>query len=277
MLQRDKRLKKKGLNEDDDDQTHNEVSSDSASFLTPTHLASHLRWVASDALPTLWQAASWRRLMLSGLPLMSCLFLCNHMLWQALLPRSDYWQLIEDLYNMSKCWLMWLICLLQLMVAEKKGTIRFYDLVTQQAILSLDCGQSPLMSADWCLTNTIKVGAVAGNDWLIWDITRSRWGQYMCVCCTVMYWCRLVCKPCARGCSYPQEKRPAHIDKARLFRWGNRFVSLYGLKVITLNCRYYVRAVLRMWWHSNGCYSPPQVVSCQWKPLRHHWMSRKNQ
>lgn len=65
-----------------------------------------------------------------------------------------------------------MLCRLQLMVAEKKGTIRFYDLVTQQAILSLDCG--PVMSADWCLTNTIKVGAVAGNDWLIWDITRSR-------------------------------------------------------------------------------------------------------
>lgn len=63
---------------------------------------------------------------------------------------------------------------LQLMVAEKKGTVRFYDLLTQQAILSLDCGQSPLMSADWCLSNTIKVGAVAGSDWLIWDITRSR-------------------------------------------------------------------------------------------------------
>lgn len=62
----------------------------------------------------------------------------------------------------------------QLMVAEKKGTVRFYDLVTQQAILSLDSGQMPLMSADWCLTNTIKVGAVVGSDWVIWDITRSR-------------------------------------------------------------------------------------------------------
>jgi len=60
------------------------------------------------------------------------------------------------------------------MVAEKKGTIRFYDLVTQHAILSLDSGQMPLMSADWCLTNTIKVGAVVANDWVIWDITRSR-------------------------------------------------------------------------------------------------------
>lgn len=61
------------------------------------------------------------------------------------------------------------------MVAEKKGTIRFYDLVTQRAILSLDSGQMPIMSADWCLMNTIKVGAVVGSDWVIWDITRSRY------------------------------------------------------------------------------------------------------
>ena len=63
------------------------------------------------------------------------------------------------------------------MVAEKKGTVRFYDLVTQQAILSLDCGHAPLMAADWCLANTIKVAGVAGSDWLVWDITRSRSGK----------------------------------------------------------------------------------------------------
>ncbi|RXM36719.1 Nucleoporin Nup37 [Acipenser ruthenus] len=65
----------------------------------------------------------------------------------------------------------------KLMVAEKNGMVRFYDLITQQAILSLDCGLTPLMSADWCFANTIKVGAVAGNDWVIWDITRSRWSK----------------------------------------------------------------------------------------------------
>ncbi|XP_076861504.1 nucleoporin Nup37 [Brachyhypopomus gauderio] len=89
----------------------------------------------------------------------------------------------------------------KLMVAEKKGTIRFYDLVTQQAILSLDSGDTPLMCADWCLANTIKVGAVVGSDWLIWDITRS---------------------------SYPQEKRPAHLDKARLFRWSRANEDLFS-------------------------------------------------
>lgn len=90
---------------------------------------------------------------------------------EAKLPVANTWQ-TENYYNFFISGLSDVSS--QLMVAEKKGTIRFYDLLTQQAILSLDCGQSPLMSADWCLTNTIKVGAVAGNDWLIWDITRSR-------------------------------------------------------------------------------------------------------
>uniref|UniRef100_A0A3P9HGS1 Nucleoporin Nup37 n=1 Tax=Oryzias latipes TaxID=8090 RepID=A0A3P9HGS1_ORYLA len=87
----------------------------------------------------------------------------------------------------------------KLMVAEKKGTVRFYDLATHQAILSLDCG--PIASADWCFSNPIKVGAVSGNDWLIWDITRS---------------------------SYPQEKRPAHRDKAHLFRWSRANDNLFA-------------------------------------------------
>ncbi|XP_047905108.2 nucleoporin Nup37 isoform X2 [Anser cygnoides] len=89
----------------------------------------------------------------------------------------------------------------KLMVAEKNGTIRFYDLITQQAILSLECEQTPLMSADWCLKNTLKIGAVAGNDWLIWDITRS---------------------------SYPQDKSPVHVDRARLFRWSRVNENLFA-------------------------------------------------
>ncbi|NXP82309.1 NUP37 protein, partial [Ramphastos sulfuratus] len=89
----------------------------------------------------------------------------------------------------------------KLMVAEKNGTIRFYDLITQQAIISLECEQMPLMSADWCLKNTLKIGAVAGSDWLIWDITRS---------------------------SYPQDKRPVHVDRARLFRWSRVNESLFA-------------------------------------------------
>nr|XP_056701890.1 nucleoporin Nup37 [Euleptes europaea] len=89
----------------------------------------------------------------------------------------------------------------KLMVAEKNGTIRFYDLVTHQAILSLTTGQTPLMSAHWCLKNTFRVGAVAGNDWLIWDISRS---------------------------SYPLDKRPVHADRAKLFRWSTVNENLFA-------------------------------------------------
>lgn len=62
----------------------------------------------------------------------------------------------------------------QLMVAEKSGMIRIYDLTRRQAILSLESLQMPLMSADWCLQNTFRVGAVAANDWLIWEMPQSR-------------------------------------------------------------------------------------------------------
>ncbi|RXM30188.1 N-acetylglucosamine-1-phosphotransferase subunits alpha/beta [Acipenser ruthenus] len=92
-------------------------------------------------------------------------------------------------------------CRFQLMVAENNGMVRFYDQITQQAILSLDCGQAPLMPADWCFANTIKVGAVAGNDWIIWDITRS---------------------------SYPQEKRSAHVDRTRLFKWSKANENIFA-------------------------------------------------
>lgn len=61
------------------------------------------------------------------------------------------------------------------MVAEKNGIIRFYDLVSQQPIMSLSAGQVPLISADWCKTNALKVGAVAMDDWLIWDMSKSRY------------------------------------------------------------------------------------------------------
>ncbi|XP_043823371.1 nucleoporin Nup37 isoform X2 [Dromiciops gliroides] len=101
--------------------------------------------------------------------------------------------------GMSVCWHPEEAC--KLMVAEKNGTIRFYDLITQQAILSLESEQMPLMSAHWCLRNTFKVGAVAGNDWLIWDITRS---------------------------SYPQDKRPVHMDRAHLFRWSTVNENLFA-------------------------------------------------
>ncbi|XP_073476420.1 nucleoporin Nup37 isoform X2 [Aquarana catesbeiana] len=98
----------------------------------------------------------------------------------------------SDFHEENKC---------QLMVAEKTGTIRFYDLTTHQAILSLESMQVPLMSADWCLKNTFRVGAVAGNDWVIWEMPRS---------------------------SYPQDNKPSHADRARFFRWSKCNENLFA-------------------------------------------------
>ncbi|CAJ0939898.1 unnamed protein product [Ranitomeya imitator] len=80
-----------------------------------------------------------------------------------------------------------------LMVAEKTGIIRIYDLSRHQAILSLESLQTPLMSADWCLQNTFRVGAVAANDWIFWEMPHS---------------------------SCPQATKPVHSDRARCFKWS---------------------------------------------------------
>ncbi len=61
------------------------------------------------------------------------------------------------------------------MIAEKRGVISLFNILTQQPILSLDCGHTPLLSADWCHGNMLRVVAVAGTDWFIFDTSRSRW------------------------------------------------------------------------------------------------------
>ena len=60
------------------------------------------------------------------------------------------------------------------MVSEKMGRIRFYDLIAEQPIASLEAGHVTMMSADWCPTNSMLVGAVAAESWHIWDISASR-------------------------------------------------------------------------------------------------------
>ncbi|KAG9490538.1 hypothetical protein GDO78_006070 [Eleutherodactylus coqui] len=89
----------------------------------------------------------------------------------------------------------------KLLVAEKTGMIRIYDLIKHQAILSLESLQMPLMSADWCLHNTFRVGAVAANDWVIWEMPRS---------------------------SYPQDNNPVHADRATRFKWSKCNENLFA-------------------------------------------------
>ena len=66
------------------------------------------------------------------------------------------------------------------MVAEQSGKIRFYDITSMRPIMSLNVGLKPIFSADWSPVNPLKVGAVAGNDWYIWDVSKSRYLSIVC-------------------------------------------------------------------------------------------------
>lgn len=63
---------------------------------------------------------------------------------------------------------------LQLMVAQKDGTIRLFSLHNDQPFMSMKCGSSPLMSADWSRHNNLLIGAVAGSEWFVFNISLSR-------------------------------------------------------------------------------------------------------
>jgi len=65
------------------------------------------------------------------------------------------------------------------MVTQKSGIITHYDMVSGQPILSLDCHNVPIASADWSHYDSTLVGAVASNSWFLWDISQSR---SVCVC-----------------------------------------------------------------------------------------------
>jgi nuclear pore complex protein Nup37 len=61
----------------------------------------------------------------------------------------------------------------KLLVAEKNGLIRMYNVRSQQAIMSLDSGAVPLTAADWG-PNPLKVVSMAAGELLLWDVSRPR-------------------------------------------------------------------------------------------------------
>ncbi|XP_046673013.1 nucleoporin Nup37 [Homalodisca vitripennis] len=60
----------------------------------------------------------------------------------------------------------------KLLVAEKNGTVRLYNVDRQQAILSFDSQLVPLIAADWSPANCFRVAALAGGQLVVWDTTR---------------------------------------------------------------------------------------------------------
>lgn len=61
----------------------------------------------------------------------------------------------------------------KLLVAEKLGLIRFYNVNTLKPILSLDIGK-PLSVAHWAPSDSQLVGSLNLGELLLWDLMRPR-------------------------------------------------------------------------------------------------------
>jgi len=81
----------------------------------------------------------------------------------------------------------------KLMVAEKKGLIRFYDIQTKSAILSFSCDRL-LLSADWCKVNNFLIASTCGSVNVFWNTAQS---------------------------SYPTDRIKAHIKNGEQFSFFN--------------------------------------------------------
>lgn len=56
----------------------------------------------------------------------------------------------------------------KVLVAEKRGTVYVFNVLTQQAVLSVEAPRAPLRCADWSAANRWQVVALAGGDVVIW-------------------------------------------------------------------------------------------------------------
>ncbi|PSN45603.1 Nucleoporin Nup37 [Blattella germanica] len=79
----------------------------------------------------------------------------------------------------------------KLLVAEKNGLLHLYNVINQQAILSFDSGNVPLMAADWSASNNLRVAAIAAGELLVWDVSKP---------------------------SRPVEMRPVHVEGGQLLK-----------------------------------------------------------
>lgn len=67
---------------------------------------------------------------------------------------------------------------LNIFVGEKCGRIRLYNVEMEQAILSFETGQSPLVNIDWSPTNSNIVAGIVAGKILIWNIQKPTQSMY---------------------------------------------------------------------------------------------------
>lgn len=70
----------------------------------------------------------------------------------------------------------------KVVVAQKNGLIKIFSLDLQHQISSCDCGISPLMAIDLCYSDEDIIGAVAGTEWMVFQLSRSRYGAFNALC-----------------------------------------------------------------------------------------------
>jgi len=100
----------------------------------------------------------------------------------------------------------------KLLVGQKSGVISIFNVSTFAAIMSLDCGAAPLLTTDWCLTNSLMLSAAVSTDAVVFDLSRP---------------------------SVPTDKRSLHSEGCRIVRFSRQSDNLlassgrpgYGLKV----------------------------------------------
>lgn len=61
----------------------------------------------------------------------------------------------------------------KLLVAEKIGIVRFYNVENQKPILSINCNK-PLASVHWAPSDAQVIASLQMGELLIWDLTRPR-------------------------------------------------------------------------------------------------------
>eukprot|EP00007_Cunea_sp_BSH-02190019_P002296 CAMPEP_0174230978 /NCGR_PEP_ID=MMETSP0417-20130205/1610_1 /TAXON_ID=242541 /ORGANISM="Mayorella sp, Strain BSH-02190019" /LENGTH=355 /DNA_ID=CAMNT_0015308761 /DNA_START=156 /DNA_END=1219 /DNA_ORIENTATION=- len=90
----------------------------------------------------------------------------------------------------------------QLMVAHAGGEICIQDLRSNRVALRMHApSTAPLSSVDWCVLDSLRVGAASGSEWFVWDLSSS---------------------------SDPLQARVGHGHSAQHFRWSNTHANVFA-------------------------------------------------
>lgn len=109
----------------------------------------------------------------------------------------------------------------KLMVCEKNGLIRFYNIHSQQPILSLE-NSSSVSFAHWSPSDSQLVGALQRGELILWDLTRPRYVILLFLSEILLY-------------IYIYFSRPAHSKMIHVDGGGHMQFSPLGNLVATVN------------------------------------------